>query len=226
MPTTKRLNASLMVMFGVIVAVVAFAGPAEASPYTTQPTISVSTQTPKMGSSLRVCGTGFHARARVTITLDRHIGLGSVVTDRSGAFCKTVRLPARVSGDHTVWATDGHGGSASAAIHITRSRGHGDRGHHHGEPARGDGDEGHGNGDRGRVHETAFGGSGRVELAAFNTSAGTTNSVGTATSVVTTTVGASTDAGATVFGIGALGSLLLVGGALTVFTSRRRKDVA
>ena len=120
MPTTRRLNAPFIVILGLVMAMVAFAGPANATPYTHQPTISVSTQTPRMGGHFRLCGRGFHARGIVKITLDRRIFLGSLRTNSSGAFCATVRLPARVSGGHRLWVTDQYRHSASAWIRIVR----------------------------------------------------------------------------------------------------------
>jgi hypothetical protein len=120
MPTTRRLNAPFIVILGLVMAMVAFAGPANATPYTHQPTISVSTQTPRMGGHFRLCGRGFHARGIVKITLDRRIFLGSLRTNSSGAFCATVRLPARVSGGHRLWVADQYRHSASAWIRIVR----------------------------------------------------------------------------------------------------------
>jgi hypothetical protein len=118
MPPSKSLRVPLIVIIGMIVAMVASAGPVNAAPYTIQPVISVSTQTPAIGSSLRVCGRGFHARTRVTLTLDRSIALGSVTSTSAGAFCALVRMPDRVSGSHRLWASDGQGGVASALLRI------------------------------------------------------------------------------------------------------------
>lgn len=118
MPTSKRVYTPFIAILGMIIAMVGFAGPASAVTYTIQPTISVSTQTPAIGSSLRVCGKGFHARTRVTLTLDRRTGLGSVVATATGTFCKIVRLPDTVSGSHRIWANDGHGRVASALLRI------------------------------------------------------------------------------------------------------------
>lgn len=122
MPTAKRLNAPFIVILGIIIAMVAFAGPASAQPYVTQPTISVSTQTVRMGGQIRLCGRGFHALTRVKITLDQRIFLASLPTNSSGAFCATVRIPARVfggpSGGHRIWASDPYRHIASAWIRI------------------------------------------------------------------------------------------------------------
>ena len=120
MPTSKRRNASFIVILGVIFAMVAFAGPASATPYSHQPTISVSTQTPRMGGQLRLCGSGFHARSRVKITLDRRIYLASFPTNSKGAFCATLKLPRRVSGGHRIWANDPYRHVATAWIRILR----------------------------------------------------------------------------------------------------------
>ena len=106
MPTSKRLRAPLIVMFGVIMAVVAFATPANAQPYTTQPATSVSNQSPAAGSSLTFCGQGFLPGETVTITLDHSVSYPSATTDTSGNFCATIVLGATLTaGTHTLTAT-------------------------------------------------------------------------------------------------------------------------
>jgi hypothetical protein len=107
-------------MFGLIIAMVPLAGPTNAAPYSNQPSVSVSTQTPRMGSAIRFCGRGFHPRSRVKVTLDHRLWLASLPTNSSGAFCATVKLPARVSGGHRIWANDPYRHSASAWIRILR----------------------------------------------------------------------------------------------------------
>jgi len=95
----------LIVMFGVLIAMVAFAFPASAAPYATAPATSVSDQSPAAGSSLEFCGSGFSPGETVTIALDNGTTFPSVTADSSGAFCTTLVLGASLSGTHTVLAT-------------------------------------------------------------------------------------------------------------------------
>jgi len=167
MSTSKRLRAPLIVMFGVIMAVVAFAIPATAvEPYILQPTTSVSNQSPTAGSSLTFCGQDFLPGETVTITLDHSISYPSVTTDTSGAFCTTIVLGATLTaGTHTLTATGATSGRTS----------------------------------------------------------GTTIQVlGASASAAPTTSGLAFT-GANAIGIGALGGLLLLGGAAMVLAGRRRK---
>ena len=116
MPTSKRLRAPLIVLFGVIMAVVAFALPANAAPYTTQPATSVSNQSPAAGSSLTFCGQGFVPGETVKITLDNGIAYPSVTADTSGSFCTTIVLGATLTaGTHTLTATGATSGRTSSS---------------------------------------------------------------------------------------------------------------
>ena len=167
MPTSKRLRAPLIVMFGVIIAVVAFAIPATAAgSYKHHPTTSVSNQSPAAGSSLTFCGQDFLPGETVTITLDHSVSYPSVTTDTSGAFCTTIVLGATLTaGTHTLTATGATSGRTS----------------------------------------------------------GTTIQVlGASASAAPTTSGLAFT-GANAIGIGALGGLLLLGGAAMVLAGRRRK---
>ena len=105
MSTSTRLRTPLIVMFGVIMAMVAFATPANAADYATQPTTSVSNQSPTAGSNLTFCGQGFLPGETVAITLDNGTKYPSVVADTSGAFCTVVVLGASLTGTHTLTAT-------------------------------------------------------------------------------------------------------------------------
>ena len=163
MPSSKRFTAPLIVMFGVLVALVAFAGPANAYPPGTLPTTSVSNQTPTAGSSIRFCGSGFQPGETVAITLGT-TAQPSVVADSSGSFCTTVVLGATLTGTQTLTATGLTSGATSS-----------------------------------------------LTIRIAGASAGTTPSGGLAFT------------GAAVIGIGALGGLLLIGGATMVLASRRRK---
>jgi hypothetical protein len=167
MTTSKRLRGPFIVMFGVVIAVVALAGPANAvAPYTTQPTTSVSNQAPTAGSSVTFCGSGFQAGETVAIALDNGTRYPSVVADASGAFCTVAVLGVSLSGTHTLIATGATSGRTSSTT---------------------------------------------IKVLGVSASAGTTTSGGLAFT------------GAEVIGIGALGGLLLVGGAIMVFAGRRRK---
>ena len=169
MQTKRRLGAPLIVMFGVIIALVAFAVPANAAePYTHQPTVSVSNQSPAAGSSVQFCGTGFQSGETVTIALDNGTTFPSVVADSSGAFCTTLVLGATLSGTHTITAKGvTSGDTASVTIVVAAA---------------------------------------------------------SASGIPTT--GGLAFTGANAMGIGALGALLLAGGAALVLSGRRRKNNA
>jgi hypothetical protein len=102
-----------MVMLGVIMAAVAFAGPANAYPPGTLPTTSVSNQAPTAGSNVTFCGSGFQPGETVTIALDTTTK-PSVAADSSGAFCTTIVLGATLTGTHTLTATGTTSGSTSS----------------------------------------------------------------------------------------------------------------
>ena len=172
MPTSKRLRAPIIVVFAIIAAIVAFAVPANAASYATQPTTSVSNQTPAAGSGITFCGQGFLPSEAVAITLDNGTRYPSVIADTSGAFCTTIVLGATLTGTHVITASGATSGrTSSTEIHV----------------------------------------------------AGVTANAGTTTG---TTTGGLAFTGAAVIGIGALGGLLLIGGAIMVFTARRRKASA
>jgi hypothetical protein len=164
MRTKSRLGAPLIVFFGVIIAMVAFSGPANAA-YGDQPTTSVSDQTPAAGSSLTFCGSGFQSGETVTITLDNSTKYPSVTADAAGDFCTTIVLGASLSGTHTLTATGTTSGITSSTT---------------------------------------------IKVLAVGANAAPTTS-GLAFT------------GATAIGIGALGGLVLVGGGMILFATRRRK---
>jgi hypothetical protein len=164
MRTKGRLGASLTVIIGMIIAMVAFSGPANAA-YGTQPTTSVSDQTPAAGSSLTFCGSGFQPGETVTITLDNGTKYPSVTADAAGHFCTTIVLGASLSGTHTLTATGTTSGITSSTT---------------------------------------------IKVLAVGANAAPTTS-GLAFT------------GATAIGIGALGGLVLVGGGMILFATRRRK---
>jgi hypothetical protein len=114
MSTRRRLSGPFILMFSVIIAVVAFAVPANAAPYTTQPTTSVSNQAPTAGSSVTFCGQGFQAGETVAIALDNGTSFPSVTADGSGAFCTTVVLGVSLTGTHALTATGATSGRTSS----------------------------------------------------------------------------------------------------------------
>src|SRR5450631_2757329 len=166
MSAIRRFHAPLIVMFGVIIAMVAFATPSSAASYATQPTTSVSNQAPAAGSAVTFCGKDFLAGETVTIALSNGTKYPSVVADASGAFCTTVVLGATLTGTQTLTAT----GTTS-----------------------------------GRTSSTT------IQVAAATANAAVPSTGGLAFT------------GAAVIGIGALGGLLLVGGAIMVLAGRRRR---
>jgi hypothetical protein len=107
-------------MFGVIMAVVAFATPANAAGYATQTVTSVSNQSPTAGSSLTFCGQGFLPGETVTIALDNSTTYPSVTTDTSGNFCTVIVLGTSLTaGTHTLTATGATSGRTSnSAIQV------------------------------------------------------------------------------------------------------------
>jgi hypothetical protein len=113
MPASKRLIAPLIVLFGVIIAVVAFAGPANAYPPGTLPTTSVSNQTPVAGSSITFCGSNFKPGETIAITLGA-TAEPSAVADGSGSFCSTIVLGASLTGTVTLTATGTVSGNVSS----------------------------------------------------------------------------------------------------------------
>jgi hypothetical protein len=153
-------------MFGTMIAMLAFAFPANAAPYTTEPTTSVSNGAPTAGSSITFCGQGFAPGETVSVTLDNATTNASVTAGASGAFCTTIVLGATLTGNHPI---------------------------------------------------TARG------LTSGRTSSAEVNVRGVSASAATTTSGGLAFTGAAVIGLGALGGLLLVGGAIMVIAGWRRK---
>jgi hypothetical protein len=129
MPANKRLGQPLIVMLGVIIALVAFAVPASAAPYTNPATTSVSNQNPVAGATLTFCGQGFLPGETVAIALDTGAKYPSVVTDSSGAFCTTVVLGATLTGTHAIVATGVTSGrTSSTVIHVAAASASGQTG--------------------------------------------------------------------------------------------------
>jgi hypothetical protein len=107
MSTVKHLRAPLIVMFALIMASVAFAGPANALPYANPATTSVNNQTPAAGSKVIFCGQGFHP-GTVTIVLDagsHSTQYPSATANAAGEFCTSIILGASLTGNHTLTAT-------------------------------------------------------------------------------------------------------------------------
>ena len=115
MSTKGRLGAPLILMFGVIIALVAFAAPANAGDYAHHRRVSVSNETPTAGSSVQFCGIGFQSLKTVTIGWDNGTTSPSAVADSSGAFCSTLVLGATLSGTHTITARGATSGATASA---------------------------------------------------------------------------------------------------------------
>jgi hypothetical protein len=218
--TSRRRSVPVIALFGVIIAIVAFAAPASAEPYKHHPTISVNKENPKEGSKIRVCITDF-VTGKTVFTLDGKT-LTAVVVKGDDKFCTTITLPAGVTGDETIVAK-GNDRTASVGIDI---RGVKDR----------DGDK---DGDRGGDKASGTSASAPSQNAGLKVLGVSASLPNSATGVSATVplqvagVGASATpaavssglafTGASVIGIGALAVLLLLGGAVMVFSSRRRK---
>lgn len=180
MSTTKRLRAPLIVMLGVLMAMVAYAAPANAAGYSDQTTTSVSDQTPTAGSQITFCGKGFLPREKVSIVLDQGlhgrahaVRYRSVRASSSGEFCTTIRLGLGLRGTHTLTAS-GKKSKRSSTTTIDV----------------------------------------QAPVASGANSGFPTRAAGTGELAFT---------GANAIGIGALGGLLLLGGAAMVLVGRRRK---
>ena len=105
-----------LAVLGIMVASVGFASSANAAPYTSAPSLAVSTTNPAEGSTIDVTGTDFDANSTVSLTLySDPYALGSVTTDSSGSFAASVTLPNGVTGSHTIV---GQGPSSSASVNI------------------------------------------------------------------------------------------------------------
>ena len=224
MTTSRRFSGPFIVMFAMIIAMVAVAGPASAMPYKEQPRISVSSDHPRAGSRLTVCGSGFVRGKRVTVTLGKRTELSSVVANHWGNFCTTIRVPD-VTGPQWIVAKGAEGRTASVLIHIIGR----DRGHGHGV-----GDQGVGGSSSVPVKVVpvdvlGVSASSSVPVQVLGVSASSSVPVkvkvaGVSASGGTTAAGSGLAfTGASVIGIGALGGLLLVGGGLMLVAGRRRK---
>jgi hypothetical protein len=105
MSVTERLRVPLIGVLGVIMAVVGFAAPATAAPYThDHATTSVSNSNPAAGSTITFCGADFLPGERVTITLER-TSYPSVNASSSGSWCTTIALSSALSGNLTLTGT-------------------------------------------------------------------------------------------------------------------------
>jgi hypothetical protein len=137
MSATQRLRLALASVLGVILAVVAFATPATATPYTHhRPTTSVSNSHPAPGSTVTFCGAGFRPGETVTITIG-HTGYPSVTAGGGGVWCTSVDLSSSLRGKVklTASSTTSHRSSTTKINVGKRNGGHGseqgdDRGEH------------------------------------------------------------------------------------------------
>jgi LPXTG-motif cell wall-anchored protein len=204
MSATHRLRASLIGVLGVIMAVVGFAAPSTAAPYTHHHlTTSVSNSHPAAGSTITFCGANFKPGERVTITIG-HTRYSSVTASSSGGWCTSVALSSRLSGNVqlTATSTTSHR-SSSTRIHIEK-RHHGSHGWVLGESLTA------GSGSNSAIPAGVAGVSANVAGVSANAAAGTTS-------------GGLASTGSNAIAAGALGGLLLLGGAALVLVGRRRK---
>lgn len=116
---TRRLVGVLLSVIALMVGAAGLAGSASAAPYTTQPVVSVSNQTPTEGSTLTVSFQGFLPGENVRIELHSQVYLlATVRADANGAATATVTLPAGVTGNHTIVAI-GTVSGRTASVPIT-----------------------------------------------------------------------------------------------------------
>jgi hypothetical protein len=137
----------------------------------------------------------------VTITLDR-TRYPSVTASKNGTWCTKITLSSRLrSGNHTLTATGttSHR-SSSTRIHV-QARHHEDPRHH---------------GDTRVLGENASAGTGSSSAIPVNVAGVSADAAGSTSSGLAS-------AGANAIGVGALGGLLLLGGAAMVLVGRRRR---
>jgi len=60
-----------------------------------------------VGMKLTIYGTGFIAKAPITVTYDRSVTVATVTADSKGNFLATFTAPPSVAGSHTITVTDG-----------------------------------------------------------------------------------------------------------------------
>lgn len=120
MSASNLLRAPLSLLFGALIAMTGFAGPATAAT-APQPTATVSDRTPAAGSTVKFCGFGFQPGENVEIRfVDLEMG---AVVDASGEFCKSFPLVTEkgiaVTGPRRIGAlgtTSGLGASVDIVI--------------------------------------------------------------------------------------------------------------
>lgn len=95
------------------------ASAAPAYPPHTCPTLSLSTTHPAVGEQITVSGQQFDVHARVSLVLlaGSH-DLRSVTTDSNGSFTTQVRLPAGVTGAHTIKAKGAQSACPAESIQL------------------------------------------------------------------------------------------------------------
>jgi hypothetical protein len=122
----KRLRTPITVMLGVVVAMVAFAAPANAVPYANTPTTSVNIQTPTAGGRVVFCGAGFlPGPVRIILAGGGHtVRYPSATANPAGEFCTNIFLRATLGGTHTLTANTSSRTSTTTIL-ILRSGGQG-----------------------------------------------------------------------------------------------------
>lgn len=119
----QRITARLLVFVAIFAAFFTAAGvqPAQATPYTHQPSISVSTNTPVAGTTITITGSSFVGGERVTLTLKvgtTTYAIGSVGTGPKGGFSLSYTIPAGARGPATITGVGATGDTASVNITI------------------------------------------------------------------------------------------------------------
>ncbi len=120
MLSAKRLLAlATALLAGLLLAIGFGSAAAQAAPYTNQATCALNTQTPPEGASVTLSCSGFGSVDRINIVLHTAtISLGSATTNSAGAFSRTLKLPAGVTGQHTIVSTD-TSTSQTASVSLT-----------------------------------------------------------------------------------------------------------
>lgn len=115
----SRAAAMMVAVLALVLAGLFTAGTAGAAPYVRQPHLAINTQTPAVGATVTLTGTGFVAGVHVTVTLhSTPVTLGSATPNANGDFTLSATLPSGVSGTHTIVAS-GSADNDLASVTIT-----------------------------------------------------------------------------------------------------------
>lgn len=118
MRTDTRAAGALIAAIGATASMVMLAGGAQAAPYATTASISVSTTNPAIGANLTVVGEGYPLSASVNVFIESTpVLLRTIQADSTGQFATTITLPTRFTGAHDIVGTSGSS-TARASIFI------------------------------------------------------------------------------------------------------------